>query len=128
MQGGKSTIRLQLNPPELGSLKLEFTVEDDVLSAKIFVERSSVKDIIEKDIPRLRELIANTEVDVGKLDVFLQEKEDERLGFMDKDRRSDSESEHTQELTDQEREGSDGEVDEELEINTVNSNRINYFA
>jgi flagellar hook-length control protein FliK len=131
MQGGKSTIRLQLNPPELGSLKLEFTVEDDVLSAKIFVERSSVKDIIEKDIPRLRELIANTEVDVGKFDVFLQEKEDERLGFMDKDRRSDSESEHTQELTDQEREGSDSEVDEELELNIVNSNssnRVNYFA
>ena len=131
MQGGKSTIRLQLNPPELGSLKLEFTIKDDVMEAKIFVERSSVKDIIEKDIPRLRELIANTEVNVGKLDVFLQEKGDERLGFMDKDRQSDSESKHTQELANQEREGSDGEVDEELELNTVNSNssnRINYFA
>jgi flagellar hook-length control protein FliK len=131
MQGGKSTIRLQLNPPELGSLKLEFTIKDDVMEAKIFVERSSVKDIIEKDIPRLRELIANTEVNVGKLDVFLQEKGDERFGFMDKDRQSDSESKHTQELADQEREGFDGEVDEELELNIVNSNssnRVNYFA
>jgi len=131
MQGGKSTIRLQLNPPELGSLKLEFTIKDDVMEAKIFVERSSVKDIIEKDIPRLRELIANTEVNVGKLDVFLQEKGDERFGFMDKDRQSDSESEHTQELANQEREGFDGEVDEELELNIVNSNssnRVNYFA
>ncbi len=131
MQGDKSTIRLQLNPPELGSLKLEFTIEDDVMEAKIFVERSAVKDIIEKDIPRLRELIANTEVDVGKLDVFLQEKDDERLGFMDRDRQSDSESEQTQEFANQEREGFDGEVDEELELNTVNSNssnRINYFA
>jgi flagellar hook-length control protein FliK len=128
MQGGKSTIRIQLNPPELGSLKLEFKVEDDVLEAKIFVERSSVKDIIERDIPRLRGLLADTEVDVGKLDVFLQGKDDERLGFMDKDRQSDSESKHTQELADQEREGFDGEVDEELELNTVSSNRINYFA
>ncbi|MHC4182552.1 MAG: flagellar hook-length control protein FliK, partial [Planctomycetota bacterium] len=131
MQGDKSTIKLQLNPPELGSLKLEFTVEDDVMEAKIFVERSSVKDIIEKDIPRLRELIANTEVDVGKLDVFLQEKGEERLGFMDKDSQSDSESEQTQELANQEKGNSDGEVDGELELNTVNSNssdRINYFA
>jgi hypothetical protein len=47
---------------------------------------------------------------------------------MDKDRQSDSESKHTQELANQEREGFDGEVDEELELNTVSSNRINYFA
>ncbi len=131
MQGDKSTMRLQLNPPELGSLKLEFTVEDDVMEAKIFVERSAVKDIIEKDIPRLRELIANTEIDVGKLDVFLQGKDDERLGFMDKNHQSDSEDEQAQEFANRERDNSDGEIDEELELNAVNSNssnRINYFA
>ncbi len=131
MQGDKSTMRLQLNPPELGSLKLEFTVEDDVMEAKIFVERSVVKDIIEKDIPRLRELIANTEIDAGQLDVFLQGKDDERLGFMDKNHQSDSEDEQAQEFANRERDNSDGEIDEELELNTVNSNssnRINYFA
>ncbi len=128
MQGDKSTIRLQLNPPELGSLKLEFTVEDDVLEAKIFVERSVVKEIIEKDIPRLRELIADTEVDVGKLDVFLQEKEDEGLNFMNEGFLSDSGSDQTQEFTDQEREDFDDGVNEELELNVVSPNKINYLA
>ncbi|MCP4413105.1 MAG: flagellar hook-length control protein FliK, partial [Gammaproteobacteria bacterium] len=43
MEGGKSEIKMQLNPQELGSLKLEFTVDDDILDAKITVERSAVK-------------------------------------------------------------------------------------
>ncbi|MBO1224217.1 MAG: flagellar hook-length control protein FliK [Candidatus Scalindua sediminis] len=123
MQGDKSTIRIQLNPPELGSLKLEFTVEDDVLEAKIFVERSVVKEIIEKDIPRLRELLADTEVDLGKLDVFLQENEEERLNFMNEGFLSDSGSDQTQE-----REDFDDGVNEELELDAVSSNKINYIA
>ena len=123
MQGDKSTIRIQLNPPELGSLKLEFTVEDDVLEAKIFVERSVVKEIIEKDIPRLRELLADTEVDLGKLDVFLQENEEERLNFMNEGFLSDSGSDQTQE-----REDFDDGVNEELELDAVSSNIINYIA
>ncbi len=127
-QGDKSVIKLQLNPPELGSLKLEFTVQDDVLEAKIFVERSVVKDIIEKDIPRLRELIANTEIDVGKLDVFLQEKEDERLGFMNKGFQSDSESDQAQEPTDQGNEDFGDEAGEELELSMAGSNQINYLV
>ncbi len=127
-QGDKSVIKLQLNPPELGSLKLEFTVQDDVLEAKIFVERSVVKDIIEKDIPRLRELIANTEVDVGKLDIFLQEKEDERLGFMNKGFQSDSESDQAQEPTNQGNEDFGDEAGEELELSMAGSNQINYLV
>jgi flagellar hook-length control protein FliK len=128
MQGDKSTIRLQLNPPELGSLKLEFTIKDDVMEAKIFVERSSVKDIIEKDIPRLRELIANTEVNVGKLDVFLQEKGDERLGFMNKGFQSGSESDQAQEPENQGNEDFGDEAGEELELSMAGSNQINYLV
>jgi flagellar hook-length control protein FliK len=128
MQGDKSTIRLQLNPPELGSLKLEFTIKDDVMEAKIFVERSSVKDIIERDIPRLRELIANTEVNVGKLDVFLQEKGDERLGFMNKGFQSGSESDQAQEPENQGNEDFGDEAGEELELSMAGSNQINYLV
>jgi flagellar hook-length control protein FliK len=127
-QGDKSAIKLQLNPPELGSLKLEFTVQDDVLEAKIFVERSVVKDIIEKDIPRLRELLANTEIDVGKLDVFLQEKEDERLGFMNKGFQSDPENDQAQESENQGNEDFGDEAGEELELSMAGSHQINYLV
>jgi flagellar hook-length control protein FliK len=127
-QGGKSEIKVQLSPPELGTIKLEFKVEDDVLETKIIVERSSVKDVIEKDIPRLRELIANADIDVGKLDVSLQDNENSKMDFMNKDFSSDSKSKGTQEPSQQEGEYHDDNIDEETVSNNSESTQINYLV
>jgi len=128
MEGGRSEVKIQLNPPELGIIKLEFAVEDDNLEAKITVERSAVKDVIEKDIPRLRELLSNSDIDVGKLDVSLQEKEDEKLSLMDKDLQSDSESDSTKDLPDQDNEFLEDGIDEESIEYDEDSNKINYLV
>ncbi|MBS1258679.1 MAG: hypothetical protein MAG551_01741 [Candidatus Scalindua arabica] len=128
MDGGKSEVKIQLNPPELGTLKLEFEVEDDNLELKIKVERSGVKDVIEKDIPRLRDLLSNANVDVGKLDVSLQEKEEERLGQMDKDLQSDSENDNTKDLQDQDSESIEDSIEEESIEYDKDSNKINLLA
>ncbi len=128
MGGGRSEVKIQLNPPELGILKLEFAIEDDNLETKITVERSAVKDVIEKDIPRLRELLSNADLDVGKLDVSLQEKEDEKLSLMDKDLKSDSESDSTKDLQDQDNEFlEDGKDEESIEYDK-DSNKINILV
>ncbi len=126
MKGGKPEIKIQLNPPELGSLKLEFAVDDDILETKITVERSAVKDIIEKDIPRLRELISTADIDVGKLDVSLQEKENDRSGFKDKNLQPDSENNGTQDSLDWKKE--DFENEDESITNNLNPNQINYLV
>jgi len=128
MEGGRSEIKMQLNPQELGSIKLEFTVDDDILEAKIKVERSAVKDIIEKDIPRLRELISGADIDVGKLDVSLQENEKDRFGFMDKNSQSDSESNSTRDSLDQNEEQFENETEEESITKNRDSNQINYLV
>ncbi|MFQ5962999.1 MAG: flagellar hook-length control protein FliK [Candidatus Scalinduaceae bacterium] len=128
MQGDKSEIRIQLNPPELGNLKLDFKIIDDHLEAKIVVERSIVRDIIEKDIPKLRELISNSDIDVGKLDVSLQGKEEEKLSFTNKGFQSDPGSHESQDLMNQEKENLEDEVDEELAMSLSNSNEINYLV
>ena len=128
MEGGRSEVKIQLNPPELGILKLEFEVEDDNLELKIKVERSAVKDVIEKDIPRLRELLSNSDVDVGKLDVSLQEEEDERLSLMDKDLQSDSENDSTEELPDHDNEFLEDGTDEESIEYDEDSNKINFLV
>ncbi len=128
MEGGKSEVKIQLNPPELGIIKLEFAVEDDNLEAKITVERSAVKDVIEKDIPRLRELISNADIDVGKLDVSLQEEEDEKLSLMDKDLQSGAESDSTKDLPDQDNEFPEDGIDEESIEYDENSNKINFLV
>lgn len=128
LQGGKSEVKMQLNPPELGTLKLEFTFEDDILETKIIVERSAVKDVIEKDISRLRELISNADIDVGKLDVSLQDKENGRLDFMNKDFHSDSESKGSQDFSNQESEYYE-EYENERTVASINdSNQINYLV
>lgn len=129
-QGGKSEVKILLNPPELGTLKLEFAFDDDVLETKITVERSSVKDVIEKDIPRLRELISNADINVGKLDVSLQDKESGRMDFMNKDFHSDSKSKSTQDFSNQENEYYEENADnenEEIMVNNTESTQINYL-
>ena len=128
INGGKSEIKIQLNPQELGSLKLEFTVDDDILDAKITVERSAVKDIIEKDIPRLRELISGADIDVGKLDVSLQEKENDRFGYNDKNFQPDSGSNSTQGSLDQGKEDFENDAEEESITKNTDSNQINYLV
>ena len=127
-QGGKSEIKVQLSPPELGTLKLEFSFEDDILETKITVERSAVKDIIEKDIPRLRELISNSNIDVGKLDVSLQENENDRQDFMNKDFHSDSKSKSTQDFSNQDNEYYEDNADEETMTDNTESTQINYLV
>ncbi|MGR3292747.1 MAG: flagellar hook-length control protein FliK [Candidatus Scalindua sp.] len=127
-QGGKSEIKVLLSPPELGTIKLEFRIEDDVLETKITVERSSIKDIIEKDIPRLRELLSNADIDVGKLDVSLQDKENRKMDFMNKEFQSDSKSKGTQNLSQQESEYHEDNLDEEVTSSNSESTRINYLV
>ena len=128
-QGGKSEIKVQLSPPELGTIKLEFKVEDDVLETKIVVEKSSVKDLIEKDIPKLRDLIANADIDVGKLDVSLQDNDNSKMDFMNKDFTSDSKSKGAQEPSQQEGELHDDNIDEEtVSNNNSESTQLNYLV
>nr|MBC8553537.1 flagellar hook-length control protein FliK [Candidatus Brocadiales bacterium] len=127
-QGGKSEVKVQLSPPELGTIKLEFKVEDNVLETKITVERSSVKDVIEKDISRLRELISNADIDVGKLDVSLQDNENNKMDFMNKDFQSNSKSKSPQNLSQEESESNEGNLDEEPISNNRESTQINYLV
>ncbi|MBT7592623.1 MAG: hypothetical protein HN561_16320 [Candidatus Scalindua sp.] len=128
MQGGKSEIKLVLNPEELGNLKLEFTAEGDSLDAKITVERSAVKDVIEKDIMKLRELISHADIDVGKIDVFLQEKGDGRGSFMSKDLHSGSKDSSAQDFPNQDNEYFDKDIEEESMVNSSDSNQVNYLV
>ncbi|MCR4288713.1 MAG: flagellar hook-length control protein FliK, partial [Candidatus Scalindua sp.] len=127
-QGGTSEVKVQLSPPELGTIKLEFKVEDDVLETKITVERSSVKDAIEKDIPRLRELISNAGIDVGKLDVSLQDKENNKMDFMNNDFHSDSKNKNTQNSLHQESEYHEDNLVEEAMPNNTEPTQINYLV
>ncbi len=70
--GGRSEIRINLTPPELGSLRIHFTEENDEIEAKIFVENAEVKAAIEQNTRHLKETVASHGVEIHKLEVFVQ--------------------------------------------------------
>ncbi|MEK6729741.1 MAG: flagellar hook-length control protein FliK, partial [Planctomycetota bacterium] len=70
--GGRSEIKMDLTPPELGKVKIHFTEEHDEVKAKIFVENAEVKATIENNIHHLRESIASSGINIHKLEVYLQ--------------------------------------------------------
>ncbi len=76
LREGRSDIKLRLEPPELGHIKLKFSVTGNRLEASIEVENLNVMRAIEKDVPRLRESISSAGIDVGRLDVLCHEGND----------------------------------------------------
>lgn len=70
--GDRSEIKLHLTPPELGSVKIHFTEENDEIEAKIFVENAEVKAAIENNAHRLKESVAANGVEIHKLEVYIQ--------------------------------------------------------
>ncbi|MBI2470984.1 MAG: flagellar hook-length control protein FliK [Planctomycetes bacterium] len=70
--GDRSEIKLSLNPPELGNMKIHFMEENDEIKAKIFVENAEVKAAIENNKHHLKESVASNGIDIHKLEVYIQ--------------------------------------------------------
>jgi len=70
--GDRSEIKLHLTPPELGSVKIHFTEENDEIEAKIFVENAEVRAAIENNAHRLKESMAASGMEIQKLEVYIQ--------------------------------------------------------
>ncbi|MGR3311281.1 MAG: flagellar hook-length control protein FliK [Candidatus Brocadiales bacterium] len=78
LREGKWDLNLKLEPPELGLIKLKFSVKGNRLEANIKVENLNVLHAIERDIPRLKDSISSAGIDVGRLDVLYDEGNDAR--------------------------------------------------
>ena len=66
---GERVIRLQLRPPDLGSLRIEMDMKDNVLKLGMITENSSVKEILLSNIHELRESLAEQGVRLERLDI-----------------------------------------------------------
>ena len=70
--GDRSEIKLSLNPPELGNIKIHFMEENDEIKAKIYVENAEVKAAIENNAHHLKESVASHGIEIHKLEVYIQ--------------------------------------------------------
>jgi flagellar hook-length control protein FliK len=70
-QGGE--IRLRLNPPELGALKVEVAVRDGVMNARIEAETPQARSLLLEHLPALRERLADQQIKIDRFDVDLRQ-------------------------------------------------------
>lgn len=66
---GLQQAEIHLDPPELGSLTVKVTIDSDVASVSFAAASTQVKDLLEGQVQRLREMLAQQGVELAEVDV-----------------------------------------------------------
>lgn len=69
LQDGGGSVRLRLHPPELGSLRMELTVRDGLMRARMEVENNAARTAILEHLPMLRERLAQQDIRIEQFEV-----------------------------------------------------------
>ncbi|MFN0022144.1 MAG: flagellar hook-length control protein FliK [Pirellulaceae bacterium] len=67
-------VRLRLSPPELGSLRLQVSVQDGVMVARMETETEAAKAQLTNNLPALRERLAEQGIRVERFDIDLMQR------------------------------------------------------
>ena len=70
-QGGE--MRLRLSPPELGSLKVEVSVRNGTMTARLETENNTTRSLLLDNLPALRERLAGQNIKIHTFDVDLKQ-------------------------------------------------------
>jgi flagellar hook-length control protein FliK len=73
MGDGGGTLRLKLNPPELGSVHMEISVNKGMMKARLEAETKEAKNLILENLPALRDRLAQQNIKIQKFDVDLRD-------------------------------------------------------
>jgi flagellar hook-length control protein FliK len=68
----RSQADLVLNPPQLGRIEVSLTVTGDQANAVFSSPNAAVREMIENSLPRLREILAGSGLNLGQADVGAQ--------------------------------------------------------
>lgn len=84
----QQTAQLQLNPPHLGPMEVRITISNDQANALFTSPHASVREAIESALPRLREMLADSGLSLGSVNVssqsFQQQQQQAQQGQDDK--------------------------------------------
>ncbi len=69
---GVQEARIQLDPPELGSMELKLQVHQDQTSVQVQVQNNQVRDVLEANAQRLRDALAQQGMTLSGFDVSTQ--------------------------------------------------------
>ncbi|MEW4562245.1 flagellar hook-length control protein FliK [Bremerella sp. JC770] len=65
------SIKIRLNPSELGQLKVEIKIENGNMTAKIEAENAATRQVLLENLPQLRERLAEANINVQQFEVEL---------------------------------------------------------
>lgn len=65
----ESHAELTLTPPQLGKVEVSITISGDQTSAQIVTATQAARDLIEQSLPRLREVLEQSGINLGQTDV-----------------------------------------------------------
>jgi flagellar hook-length control protein FliK len=68
------SLRLKLSPPELGSLRLEISVQQGVMNARLEAETPAARNLLLESLPALRDRLAQQDIRVERFDVDLMDR------------------------------------------------------
>lgn len=80
MKSGIQTADIRLDPAELGQMQVKMSVENDVTSVSFIVQNSQAKELLEKALPQLKEMLAEQGVEMGESSVSQQDQQQQQLG------------------------------------------------
>ncbi len=72
-ESGRMVLRLQ--PAELGSLKLELTVEGDRIRANLHAQSTQVQEVLERNLPQLRNALAEQGLKIDQFQVNIDQRQ-----------------------------------------------------
>lgn len=63
---------LKLNPPHLGVLEVRITTDEEKTKVTFFAQNPNTKELMEGNMPRLRDLLASAGIDLGDTEISYQ--------------------------------------------------------
>ncbi|MBI5184617.1 MAG: flagellar hook-length control protein FliK [Nitrospinae bacterium] len=70
-RNGQNEMRIQLDPPSLGTIKVQVSVAGDNVTAKLMTDNSIARDILEKNIHQLRDSFSEQGLKVQQMSVHV---------------------------------------------------------
>ncbi|MEX0792820.1 MAG: flagellar hook-length control protein FliK [Pirellulaceae bacterium] len=68
-------VRIRLNPPELGALRIEIRIEQGTMTAKIEAETDVARQLLTENLPQLKDRLAESGISIEKFEIELLGKE-----------------------------------------------------
>lgn len=82
VRSGMSEVRIQLRPESLGEVSMRIRMEGDVVLAKIEVQNQQVKEIMERNLPMLKDALAQQNLNTGAFEIQVNSGNGRHFGNM----------------------------------------------